>query len=160
MTAVAEPITGTWTLVGTVHRRAQVAPDGVAMRAKRLGIWRDITWADYAEQVSLVGHGLLSLGIEPGDRVAIHSENRPEWLFADLGTNSVRGITVGLYPTNPAPEVAYLLADSGALMLGAGSTASLLGPAGVGIVTTAAGPISLNWRPWSPGWGSVCGEPS
>jgi long-chain acyl-CoA synthetase len=117
MTAVAEPITGTWTLVGTVQRRAQIAPDGVAMRAKRLGIWRDITWADYADQVSLVGHGLLSLGIEPGDRVAIHSENRPEWLFADLGTNSVRGITVGLYPTNPAPEVAYLLADSGARVL-------------------------------------------
>ena len=117
MTAVAEPITGTWTLVEAVQQRAQTAPDGVAMRAKRLGIWRDITWAEYADQVSLVGHALLSLGIDPGDRVAIHSENRPEWLFGDLGTNAVRGITVGLYPTNPAPEVAYLLADSGARVL-------------------------------------------
>ncbi len=117
MTAIAEPTTGTWTLVSTVQRRGEVEPDGVAMRAKRLGIWRDITWAEYADQVSLVGHALLSMGIDPGDRVAIHSENRPEWLFADLGINAVRGITVGLYPTNPATEVAYLLADSGARIL-------------------------------------------
>ncbi|MEX1210223.1 MAG: AMP-binding protein [Candidatus Nanopelagicales bacterium] len=117
MTAVIESLTDTWTLVGTVRRRAMASPDGVAMRAKRLGIWRGITWADYAEHVDLVGHALLSLGIEAGDRVAIHSENRPEWLFADLGTNAVRGITVGLYPTNPATEVAYLLADSGARIL-------------------------------------------
>ncbi len=117
MTAVIESLTDTWTLVGTVRRRAVASPDGVAMRAKRLGIWRGITWADYADHVDLVGHALLSLGIEAGDRVAIHSENRPEWLFADLGTNAVRGITVGLYPTNPATEVAYLLADSGARIL-------------------------------------------
>ena len=117
MTAVAESTTTTWTLVGQVQRRAGIEPQGVAMRAKRLGIWRDITWADYADQVSLVGHALLAMGIDPGDRVAIHSENRPEWLFVDLGTNAVRGITVGLYPTNPAPEVAYLLRDSGARIL-------------------------------------------
>ena len=117
MTAVIESLTDTWTRVGTVRRRAMASPDGVAMRAKRLGIWRGITWADYADHVDLVGHALLSLGIEAGDRVAIHSENRPEWLFADLGTNAVRGITVGLYPTNPATEVAYLLADSGARIL-------------------------------------------
>lgn len=107
----------TWTLVQQVQARAAVAADGVAMRAKRLGVWSDITWSDYADSVSLVGHALLSLGINPGDRVAVHSENRPEWLFADLGTNAVRGITVGLYPTNPAPEVAYLLADSGSRVL-------------------------------------------
>ncbi len=117
MTAIADSTTRTWTLVGAVSQRATTSPDAVAMRAKRLGIWQDVTWADYADQVSMVGHALLSLGIDPGDRVAVHSENRPEWLFADLGTNAVRGITVGLYPTNPAPEVAYLLADSGARVL-------------------------------------------
>ena len=50
---------------------------------------------------------LLALGVEPGDRVAIHSENRPEWLFADVGhRRPSRAITVGLYPTNPPAEVA------------------------------------------------------
>lgn len=117
MTAVAEPVTGTWTLVSAVQARAAQSPDAVAMRAKRLGIWQDVTWGTYADHVSLVGHALLSLGIEPGDRVAIHSENRPEWLYADLGTNAVRGITVGLYPTNPAPEVAHVLTDCGARVL-------------------------------------------
>lgn len=117
MTTVADTTTNTWTLVRAVTGRGATSPDAVAMRAKRLGVWMDITWAAYADQVSLVGHALLALGIEPGDRVAIHSENRPEWLFTDVGTNSVRGITVGLYPTNPAPEVAYLLSDSGARVL-------------------------------------------
>ncbi|MFM9048566.1 MAG: AMP-dependent synthetase/ligase [Actinomycetota bacterium] len=117
MTAIAESGVRTWTLANEVRGRAATMGDGVAMRAKRLGIWRDITWSNYADNVSLVGHALLSLGIEPGDRVAIHSENRPEWLFTDLGTIAVRGITVGLYPTNPAPEVEYLLADSGSRVL-------------------------------------------
>jgi long-subunit acyl-CoA synthetase (AMP-forming) len=63
--------------------------------------------------VELAAHGLLALGVEPGDRVSIHSEDRPEWVILDMATVAVRGITVGLYPTNPAAEVEYLLADSG-----------------------------------------------
>ncbi|MBM3688076.1 MAG: long-chain fatty acid--CoA ligase [Actinobacteria bacterium] len=117
MTAIAESGVRTWTLAKQVRGSAASMGDGVAMRAKRLGVWRDITWSDYADNVSLVGHALLGLGIEPGDRVAIHSENRPEWLFTDLGTIAVRGITVGLYPTNPSAEVEYLLADSGSRIL-------------------------------------------
>ena len=117
MTTLAEAPTRTWTLSSEIMQRAEASPEAVAMRVKRLGIWQDVTWAEYAEEMTLVGHALLAMGIEPGDRVAIHSENRPEWLFADLGIVAVRGITVGLYPTNPAPEVAYLLADSGARVL-------------------------------------------
>ena len=66
------------------------------------------------EQVLLAAHGLLSLGLEVGERVSIHSEDRPEWVILDVATVAVRGITVGLYPTNPAAEVRYLLSDSGA----------------------------------------------
>ncbi len=84
------------------------------MREKKYGIWREITWEEYWRQVLLAAHGLLSLGVEVGDRVSIHSEDRPEWLVLDMATVAVRGITVGLYPTNPAAEVRYLLADSGA----------------------------------------------
>jgi len=111
------PATRTTTLVGLVNDRASRHPDLVAMRVKRLGIWQDITWREYADSIALVGYALLALGVEPADRVAIHSENRPEWLFADLGTIAVRGITVGLYPTNPPTEVAYLLRDSGSRIL-------------------------------------------
>lgn len=102
------------TLPVLVRERAATTPDLVAMREKRYGIWQEITWGAYWEQVVLAAHGLLSLGVEVGDRVSIHSEDRPEWLILDMATVAVRGITVGLYPTNPAAEVQYLLSDSGA----------------------------------------------
>jgi long-chain acyl-CoA synthetase len=105
------------TIVTRVRDRAKAAPDRVAMREKEYGIWREITWAEYWDNVQLVGHALLALGIEPGDRVAIHSENRREWLYSDLGIVAVRGVTVGLYPTNPPAEVAYLLSHSGSRIL-------------------------------------------
>jgi long-chain acyl-CoA synthetase len=100
------------TLPQRLRDRATSTPTEVAMRHKNLGVWQETGWAEYWETVQLVGHGLLSLGVAPGDRVAIHSENRPEWLEMDLACVAVRGITVGLYPTNPAPEVAYLLGHS------------------------------------------------
>ena len=54
------------------------------MREKDFGIWQEVTWAEYWDTVPAVGHALLALGVEPGDRVAIHSENRREWLYTDV----------------------------------------------------------------------------
>jgi long-chain acyl-CoA synthetase len=105
------------TLATRIRDFATADPYRVCMREKRFGIWQDITWAEYWDNVELVGHALYALGIRPGDRVGIHSENRPEWLYADVGVVSIRAITMGLYPTNPAPEVAYLLQDSGTRIL-------------------------------------------
>ena len=118
-TTMDRPIapTTTRTIVTRVRDRAQRIPDRVALREKDRGIWQEVTWAQYHDLIQDVAHGLLALGVEPGDRVAIHSENRREWLYSDLATVAVRGITVGLYPTNPAAEVAYLLQDSGAKVL-------------------------------------------
>jgi long-chain acyl-CoA synthetase len=97
-----------------VRDRAALTPQAVALREKDYGIWQEITWADLWEQVVAAANGLLALGVSPGDRISIHSEDRPEWVILDLATVAVRGIVVGLYPTNPAPEVEYLLTDSGA----------------------------------------------
>jgi long-chain acyl-CoA synthetase len=105
------------TIPSRIREHAERDPHRVCMREKRYGIWQDITWVDYWENIELVGHALVSLGVQPGDRVAVHSENRPEWLYSDVGTVAVRGITMGLYPTNPAPEVRYLLQDSGSRVL-------------------------------------------
>ncbi|MDQ2587785.1 AMP-dependent synthetase/ligase [Saccharothrix yanglingensis] len=110
-------MTAPTTIVTRVRDRAGTHPGAVALRAKDFGIWHEVTWAGYWDQVELVGHALLSLGVDPGDRVAIHSENRREWLYADVGAVAVRAVTVGLYPTNPASEVAYLLSHSGARVL-------------------------------------------
>jgi len=100
------------TVAALVRARAEETPTAVAMREKDYGIWQEITWADLWERVRLAAHALLALGVEPGDRVSIHSEDRPEWVILDFATVAIRGITVGLYPTNPAAEVEYLLQDS------------------------------------------------
>jgi long-chain acyl-CoA synthetase len=105
------------TLAQAVRERARRHPDAVAMREKNLGLWEEITWAEYWEHATLVGHALLAAGIGVGDRVAVHSENRPEWLYCDIGITAVRAATVGLYTTNPAPEVLHVLRDSGSALL-------------------------------------------
>jgi long-chain acyl-CoA synthetase len=116
MTELATAV-ATATLATRIRDWAERSPHQVAMRHKHMGIWQEITWASYWDTVQTVAHALLALGIEPGDRVAIDSENRPEWLFTDVATVAVRGATVGLYPTNPPAEVQYLLSHSGARVL-------------------------------------------
>jgi long-chain acyl-CoA synthetase len=105
------------TVASRLAERAGRQPGAVALREKDLGLWRDITWSEYWDTVADVAHALLALGLEAGDRVAVHSENRPEWVYADLATVAIRGTTMGLYPTNPPSEVAHLLSDSGARVL-------------------------------------------
>jgi long-chain acyl-CoA synthetase len=88
-----------------------------ALRTKSFGIWQDITWSGYLEAAERIAFGLAALGVRAGDRVAIQSENRPEWLFTDLATAMLRAVIVGLYPTNPAAEIEFLLRDAGARVL-------------------------------------------
>ncbi|MEE9416144.1 MAG: AMP-binding protein [Acidimicrobiales bacterium] len=105
---------GTTTVASLAKAWADRAPTQVAMREKDLGIWREYTWAQTWGHIEAAAHGLLALGIDVGDRVSIHCEDRPEWVILDLATVAIRGISVGLYPTNPSAEVEYLLSDSGA----------------------------------------------
>jgi long-chain acyl-CoA synthetase len=107
----------TTTLPALLLQRAEDTPNAVAMRKKGLGIWRQYTWSEYAQRAARVGLGLRRLGVRPGDRVAVHSENRPAWLLADLGAQGIGAATVGIYPTSPAAEVEYLLNHSGARVL-------------------------------------------
>jgi long-chain acyl-CoA synthetase len=104
------------TVASLIKKRAGTTPDVVAMREKRLGIWQEITWGAYWDMVETIAHGFLALGVEPGDRVSIHSENRPEWIASDAACAATRSICVGLYPSNPAAEVEYLLHNSGSVI--------------------------------------------
>lgn len=99
------------TVASLARKRAQEFPKTVAMREKDFGIWREVTWSELWDQIETAAHGLLALGVETGDRVSIHSEDRPEWVILDLAAVAVRAVTVGLYPTNPAAEVEYTLKD-------------------------------------------------
>ncbi len=93
----------------TFFARAALHPRKVALRRKRLGLWESIPWEQYAEQARLVAHALMALGIEPGERVGLVGENRPEWLFADMGIQSVGAWTTGIYTTSSPEQVHYIL---------------------------------------------------
>ena len=76
--------------------------------------WQSLSWRETAEQVGALSRGLRALGLEAGDRVMLVSENRPEWLIADLAIMAAGAITVPAYTTNSTDDHRYLLDDSGA----------------------------------------------
>ena len=78
------------------------------------GKWLNIPAASFVERVKSVALGLASLGIRPGDRIALLSENRPEWSIADLAILSLGAINVPIYTTQALEQVDYILSDSGA----------------------------------------------
>ena len=99
--------------------------DAVAMREKDLGVWRAVTWRDYGERARRVGLGLVALGLRPRDVVSILAENGPEWLYTDLGTMSVGGVTNGIYTTDAPRQVEYIVNDSGTRFFFAGDEEQL-----------------------------------
>lgn len=100
------------TLPQVLRENARRHPDRVAIRQKEYGIWNPCSWKDYYARACHIGLGFRALGLSAGGHVAILSENRIEWVLAQLGANIVDGIAVGVYPTSPANEVAYVLAHS------------------------------------------------
>ncbi len=82
--------------------------------AKRDGAYRSMTWRDAAARVRGLAGGLVELGLAPGDRVMLVSENRPEWLIADVAIMAAGAITVPAYTTNTAKDHLHILNDSGA----------------------------------------------
>ena len=87
------------------------------MRVKRGGTWQPLSYADLLQQVRHVSLGLGTLGVRAGDRVAILSENRPEWAIADYACLAARCPDVPVYPTLPASQVRHILRDSGAVAI-------------------------------------------
>ena len=108
------------TLPQLLRVRAHAHPDALAIREKEHGIWKRFTWAHYYETARLVAFGLVSLGLKRGDRIAIASENTPEWYYCDLGAEMIGAVVVGVYPTNPWPELQYIVHHCGARVVIAG----------------------------------------
>ncbi|MBA1146450.1 AMP-binding protein [Ectothiorhodospiraceae bacterium WFHF3C12] len=92
-----------------LRHHARHHPDRVALRQKDFGIWHPITWADYYRRARHFGLGLRRIGLAPGGHLGVISENRSEWVLAQMGAGIVRAVTVGVYPTSPTPEVSYVL---------------------------------------------------
>jgi len=101
-------------LVAHYHGQQRTA---LRYKDKKTKAWVGVTWEEVAAQVRAFAGYLDKHGIRPGDRVAILSENRPEWAIADLATQILGGINVSLYTSLPASQVGYILEDSGATLL-------------------------------------------
>ena len=101
-------------LVSLFLTRAAEKGDMPFLWAKREGEWRSTSWADAARQVATLAASLKRIGLQPGDRVALVSENRPEWLISDLAIMAAGCVTVPTYTTNTTRDHAHILENSGA----------------------------------------------
>jgi long-chain acyl-CoA synthetase len=82
--------------------------------AKHYGKYQSQSWAEAARIVNRLARGLIALGVQPGDRVALAAENRPEWALADLAIMSAGAITVPAYTTNTIDDHRHVFGNSGA----------------------------------------------
>ena len=88
-----------------------------ALRHKKKGIWASTSWSEYFERAGAIGMALHGLGLQRGEAIAILSENRPEWLYADLGAQCMGILSTGIYPTSSPEQVQYVLQDAGVRVL-------------------------------------------
>ena len=112
----AEPTSkaANWRSVPALFEAARARGAAIALREKRFGIWRGVGWAEYGERAEAVGLGLAALGVQRGERIAICSENRPEWLYADLGALGMGAVSVGIYATSAPAQIRYIVDDCAA----------------------------------------------
>jgi len=105
-------------IVEMFHHRVERTPDAEAMSGRiRPGKgWYHMTWAETAERVRSVAGGLASLGIEPGERVAILATTSPIWVVLDLGILAAGGATTTIYTSNTPDECAHILSDSDSIV--------------------------------------------
>ena len=85
-------------------------------RQKNFGIWQSVTWDELGRTAREIGLGLASLGYQPAEVVSILSNTNKEWVCADLGALGAAGVVNGIYPTDAASQVEYLLTDSGSVV--------------------------------------------
>src|ERR1051326_4443866 len=126
---------------------------------KRGGRFEALRWGEAADAVSRLARGLAALGVAPGDRVALISENRPEWVIADLAIMSAGAVTVPAYVTNTVEDHRHILGNSGAsaAIVSTAALASRVVPAALQVPSVRAviaiepveeAPASLDLRGW------------
>lgn len=97
------------TLPQMLRARAEQTPARLAILQKDFGIWKPYTWNNYWKRARHVAMGLRALGLSDGGYVGILSDNRIEWVLAQMGAGAAGAVAVGVYSTSPTPEVSYVL---------------------------------------------------
>lgn len=100
------------TIVELYQHAVSRHPKNNAFMRKRAGSYESISSEAFSRDVRKAAHGLMGLGVESGDRVALLSENRLEWAISDLGILTIGAVNVPIYPTLPASHIEYILRDS------------------------------------------------
>jgi long-chain acyl-CoA synthetase len=114
---LGERSTGSATIADLLLRAAERYGDRPAVRVKRGGEWVDVSFAEVGTIVSEIARGLIDLGLEPGDRVALLCTTRPEWSYCDFAISAAGGVVVPVYPTNSPEECAWVAGNSEARMV-------------------------------------------
>ena len=104
--------TGSTTIADLLPKAAEKFGDSVAVKYKAGDEWRDVTFAQVGEIVSEIGRGLIDLGIEPGERVSLLCNTRPEWTYCDFAISSAGAAVVPIYPTNSPEECEWVASNS------------------------------------------------
>ena len=100
------------TIARSFLRAAEVRGDRAAIREKTFGIWQPTSWREWLETSKEIAYALRATGFKPGDVASIVANAVPEWVFADMGILCAGGVSSGIYPTDAAAQVEYLLNDS------------------------------------------------
>jgi long-chain acyl-CoA synthetase len=95
-----------------MERALQYGPKKTALREKDLGIWQSFSWQVYLEKVKYFSLGLISIGFQPGDKIAVIGDNKPEWIIAELAAQSACGYGVGIYQDSILKEIAHIINHS------------------------------------------------
>ncbi len=107
------------TLAQAFDHQARKYGSRTLLKQKRDKVWRDFSWSEISEAAGKLRAGLIKMGIKPGDRVAILSDNSPQWVIVDQAILGLGGVTTPLFTTSGAEEHRHVLNDSGARIIAA-----------------------------------------
>lgn len=96
-----------YTLPQILAKQAQLLEDNTAIRGKAYGIWQTQSWSEYYSYTKFTALGLKSLGVKRGDNIGLVLDNEPEWLFSELGVQSLGAVTLNLFTAAVAKELIY-----------------------------------------------------
>jgi long-chain acyl-CoA synthetase len=104
-----DALQGDVTFPRLLARNARTLGGRVALREKEFGIWQSFTWSEYQAHVRDFSLGLVALGLQRGDKVAIVGDNRPEWVWSEIAAQAAGAASIGIYQDSNLTEVAYVI---------------------------------------------------
>ncbi len=113
-TTAAASATGSRTIADLIDHSAAEHAEQIAVRYKRDGAWQEVTYTQLADIVQEIGLGLIELGIQPGERLCILANTRPEWSYVDMAATAAGAVVVPIYQTNSPEECLWVVSDSDA----------------------------------------------